>query len=208
MVALQVTNFDTSVSITEDATTVAPAKAVAEEVKQDLLYEHSAHKAHRDESDAIHDLTNMVMKLVVETPAIRNEMEKTITGLTDRVTALEKVFVDLKGEINQRTGHDLDKEFADIKDELFSLSSVANEDTAARTEKLKTLSTDLQKIKQGPEMDHHLERLTQTHNKVLETLNSGHRWSFMISCVAIVLILFAGLALYQKFRKWEKKHIL
>ena len=55
------------------------------------------------------------MKLIAETEPIRQEMEKTISSLSQRITSLERIFVDLKQEINDKTGHDLDKEFEDIK---------------------------------------------------------------------------------------------
>merc|ERR1712098_557343 len=96
-------------------------------------------------------------------------------------------------EINTRTGHDLDREFDDIKKELLNLSEVASVETEKRKEKMKDLQKDLDSIK-SKKIDHHLERLTSTNQKVLETLNEGHRWSFFISGFAILLILAAGLA--------------
>lgn len=163
---------------------------------------------HREESEAIHDLTNLVMKLVVETPPMRQEMEQTVVSLSKRVDNLERIFGDLKQEINAKTGHDLDREFADMKEELFHLTSVANQETENRQAKLQALQGDLDKIKEKGGLDHHLDRLTETHNKVLETLNSGSRWSFLVSGAALVLLVAAGIALYTKFRAWEKKHIL
>jgi len=52
-------------------------------------------------------------------------MESTISSLQTRIDGLEKTFVDLKREINSRTGHDLDKEFETIKAELMDLSKKA-----------------------------------------------------------------------------------
>ena len=64
------------------------------------------------------------MKLIAETEPVRREMERTVMSLSQRVISLEKIFSELKQEINEKTGHDLDKEFDEIKAELVQLSHV------------------------------------------------------------------------------------
>jgi hypothetical protein len=44
--------------------------------------------------------------------------------------------------------------------------------------------------------------------QVLEALEAGGRWSFVVSFGAICLIAAGGVAIFLRFRKWEKKHIL
>ncbi|CAD7967535.1 unnamed protein product [Amoebophrya sp. A120] len=201
---LEVKNFDQSVKVQERK---VQSDKPGEDMHGDFLYEHGALKEHREESAAIHQLTNMVMKLIAETEPVRREMERTVLSLSQRVISLEKIFGELKQEINQKTGHDLDKEFDDIKAELVQLSQTANSETERRKEKMQALHDDLEQMR-GSTMGGALEKLTETNNAVLESLSSGHQWSLFISLCAVGIILLAGLALYQRFRNWEKKHIL
>ncbi|CAD7951977.1 unnamed protein product [Amoebophrya sp. A25] len=201
---LEVKNYDSSVQIVNKQ---IQADKKGEDMHGDFLYEHGAQKEHREESAAIHQLTNMVMKLIAETEPVRREMEKTVNSLSARVINLERIFNELKAEINQKTGHDLDKEFEEIKHELVQLSQVASTETEKRKEKMAALHEDLESMKENT-MGGALEKLTETNNAVLESLSSGHRWSFVISLCAIGIIIMAGFALYQRFRNWEKKHIL
>ena len=134
------------------------------------------------------------MKLIAETEPIRQEMEKTIASLSQRITSLERIFVDLKQEINDKTGHDLDKEFEDIKKELLSLTEVATTETERRKQKMQDLHQDLEHIKNSGMEQEDIQKLTESNEVVgefflgvrsvlgiggvlgiLKALSSGHR---------------------------------
>lgn len=220
---LTVTNYDRNVQIMEESPTVAPVSAVADANKvgdkEDFLYEHSKEKDHKEESEAIHQLTNLVFKLVAETGPVRQQMEQTIGTLQTRIESIEKTMIDLKREINARTGHDLDKEFESIKSELMNLSKTASDETEKRKDKMARLNADLEQLhstasgggaatKNKEVVERHIHQLTTANREVIDNLNSGQRWSVMVSLFAVFLIFCGGAALYARFKKWEKKHIL
>ena len=135
-------------------------------------------------------------------------------------------------EINTRTGHNLDAEFDSLKQELVQLSNAAATENEKRQTSLESLQTDLDTLHSSDpfgfssmknkrsarerdrlatskeEMNFHISELKRTHEKVLASLAGGGNTTFYLSMAAIVLILLAGLFLWQKFAKWEKKHIL
>jgi len=196
-----------------DTSMLPEAKArKADEIAEDVLHESSRFKDHRAESDAIKDLTNTVFKLVVETQPMRMQMTRAIESLGKRLATLENTFAELKAELDKKTGHNLGAEFEAIKGELVSLSSVASQSTQERHKKLETLHSDIAEVHKtahSPDMiDRHLDKLTQSNTKVLDKLASEHRMMFGLSIAAIAFIMIAGLSLYNKFRCWEKKHIL
>lgn len=184
----------------------------SEEISEDVLRESSSFKDHRAESDAIKDLTNMVFKLVVETQPMRAQMTQAIESLGKRILAMEKNFAELKAEIDKKSGHKLSEEFNAIKKELSSLSSVAATATQERHKKLETLHSDIADVHKSagsPDViDKHLDKLSMSNSKVLDKLTSEHQMMFGVSIAAIAFIVIAGLSLYNKFRCWEKKHIL
>lgn len=184
----------------------------AEDIAEDVLHESSRFKDHRAESDAIKDLTNTVFKLVVETQPMRMQMTRAIESLGKRIATMEQSFAELKAELDKKTGHNLGKEFEAIKSELVSLSSVASQSTQERHKKLETLHSDIAEVHKTAhspdQIDRHLDKLTQSNSKVLDKLASEHRMMFGVSIAAIAFIIIAGLSLYNKFRCWEKKHIL
>merc|ERR1719261_1546225 len=122
-------------------------KAIPAEEKQDVLHEKSKYKDHRDESEAIKDLTNSVFKLVVESEPLRQQMNHAINSLSNRVEVMERAFNLLKSEINVRSGHNLDKEFEQMKAELTSLSQYASTEHENRHKKLEQVHKDLQSVK-------------------------------------------------------------
>merc|ERR1719420_2595749 len=134
--------------------------------KQDVIHETSKHKDHRDESEAIKDLTNSVFKLVVESEPLRQQMNQAINSLTQRVEVMERAFNLLKSEIDLRSGHNLDKEFDAMKLELTSLSQYASTEHENRHKKLESLHKDLESVKAssggGDNIDRHLEKLTDS----------------------------------------------
>jgi len=211
---LNVNNYDAAAK-GEDlpvpaAVTVAPTKAP--EDKADLIHEMSGRKDHRDESEAIKELTNMVFKLVVESQPMRQQMMRAIESLGKRVTVMEKTFENLKVELDKRTGHKLGEEFDAIKKELTSLSNVASTETQERHKRLDSLHEDIAHVHKSAtsqdNLDHHLNKLTQSNQRTIESLTNEHQKMFGVSIAAIAFIVIAGLSLYNKFRCWEKKHIL
>jgi len=211
---LNVINHDSSAQ-GEDVPKVAePSKppAKATEDKEDLIHESSSFKDHRAESEAIKSLTNMVFKLIVESQPMRTQMTRAIESLDKRVTLMEKTFENLKDELDKRTGHKLGEEFDAIKKELTSLSKVASTETEERHKKLDSLHNDIAHVHKSAtsqdNIDHHLSKLTQSNQRTIDNLNSEHQKMFGVSIAAIAFIVIAGLSLYNKFRCWEKKHVL
>jgi hypothetical protein len=206
---LQVTNHDSSAS-GEDVHELRAAPERGE--KADVLAGSSSFKDPRAESDAIKDLTNMVFKLVVESQPQRQQMARAIDSLMERVRAMEANFQDLKAELDKKTGHKLGEEFEGIKKELFSLSKFTSKETDDKRKRLDVLHTDIatvHKTAQSSEtLDKHLDKLADSNQKVLTQLTSEHQSMFGVSLMGIVFILIGGLSLYNKFRCWEKKHIL
>jgi hypothetical protein len=180
--------------------------------KEDLLHESSSRKDHRAESEAIKSLTNMVFKLIVESQPMRAQMTRAIESLDKRVSVMEKTFENLKVELDKRTGHKLGEEFDAIKKELTSLSKVASTETQERHKKLEVLHADIAHVHKSAtsqdNIDHHLNKLTQSNQRTIENLNQEHSKMFGVSIAAIAFIIIAGLSLYNKFRCWEKKHVL
>jgi hypothetical protein len=212
LVSLTTTNRDASAQGEEVRTTQAPPPPVPADEKVDVLAEASTFKDHRAESDAIKDLTNMVFKLVVETQPMRQQMAKAIESLGKRIDIMETNFAELKSELDKKTGHKLGAEFDAIKKELTSLSAVASKETEERHSRLESLHADIadvHKTAHSPDnIDKHLDKLTQSNSKVLDQLTNEHQRMFGVSIAAIAFVIIAGLSLYNKFRCWEKKHVL
>lgn len=208
---LAVTNYDQNTKGEEKSMPVT-APPVAPEERADVLHESSSFKDHRQESDAIKELTNTVFKLVMETQPLRVQMTHAIDSLTKRVEAMENTFQSLKDEIDKKTGHHLSQEFDLIKKELSSLSTVASQEHKARKERLDVLHKDIthvHKVAHGPDnLDQHLNKLTESNQRTLDQLTSEHQRMFGVSLSAIAFVVVAGLSLYNKFRCWEKKHVL
>eukprot|EP00929_Paragymnodinium_shiwhaense_P075456 TRINITY_DN38579_c0_g1_i1.p1 TRINITY_DN38579_c0_g1~~TRINITY_DN38579_c0_g1_i1.p1 ORF type:complete len:509 (+),score=157.70 TRINITY_DN38579_c0_g1_i1:36-1562(+) len=190
----------------------APAPAKTAEEKSDVLADASSFKDHRAESEAIKELTNMVFKLVVETQPQRAQLTSAIEAFGKRITAMEETFENLKKEIDKKTGHKLGEEFDAIKRELTSLSDVASAETQERHKRLDSLHediSDVHKTASSPDnIDHHLSKLTESNQRTLDQMSTEHQKMFGVSIAAIAFVVIGGLSLYNKFRCWEKKHIL
>jgi len=212
LVDMQVVNNDRSAKGEEVKATEPPPSVVPEDEKVDVIAEASSFKDHRQESDAIKDLTNVVFKLVVETQPIRHQMERAIASLAKRIDIMEMNFNELKAELDKKTGHKLGAEFEAIKQELTTLSDVASKETQDRHSRLESLHhdiADVHKSAHSPDnIDKHLDKLSASNDKVLDQLTNEHQTMFGVSLAAIAFIVIAGLSLYNKFRCWEKKHVL
>lgn len=212
LVSMTTVNHDLSSKGEEVHSTEPPPEPLAQDEKVDVFAGASTFKDHRAESDAIKELTNMVFKLVVETQPIRQQMTRAIETLGKRIDNMESNFADLKQELDKKTGHKLGAEFDAIKKELTSLSSVASKETEERHSKLESLHADIADVHKSAHssdsIDKHLDKLTQSNTKVLDQLTDEHQRMFGVSIAAIAFIVIAGLSLYNKFRCWEKKHVL
>merc|ERR1719159_788781 len=139
-------------------------------------------------------------------------MSRAITSLSKRIGVMEKTFQDLKAELDKKTGHKLGEEFDAIKKELTSLTSYTSQETRERHKRLETLHSDIKDVHKTAHstegLDKHLDKLTESNSKVLDQLTSEHQKMFGVSIAAIAFIMIAGLSLYNKFRCWEKRHIL
>jgi len=212
VLSMSVVNHDKSQEGEKMPEKAAPAAAKAAEEKSDVLADSSSFKDHRAESDAIKELTNMVFKLVVETQPMRTQLTSAVESFGKRITAMEETFENLKKEIDKKTGHKLGEEFDAIKRELTSLSSVASAETAERHKRLDSLHEDIadvHKTASSPDqIDHHLTKLAESNQRTLTQLSTSHQKLFGVSIAAIAFVVISGLSLYNKFRCWEKKHIL
>jgi len=210
----QVTNFDAAQEGEKLPAKTAAAAATPTKPgeKVDMLGDSSSFKDHRAESDAIKVLTNMVFKLVVETQPMRAQLTSAIESLEKRITTMEGTFENLKNEIDKKTGHHLGAEFELIKSELSSLSTVATKEAQDRHTRLGTLHADIADVhksaKSPDNIDAHLNKLTESNQRTLVQLNNNHQKMFGVSIAAIAFVIIAGLSLYNKFRCWEKKHVL
>jgi hypothetical protein len=188
---LNVVNHDTSAKGEDLPKAQEPPKAAAKpaDEKEDLIHESSSFKDHRAESEAIKSLTNMVFKLIVESQPMRTQMTRAIESLDKRVSLMEKTFENLKVELDKRTGHKLGEEFDAIKKELTSLSKVASTETQERHKKLESLHDDIAHVHKsattGDNIDHHLNKLTQSNQRTIENLNSEHQKMFGVCPVAV-----------------------
>jgi len=189
-----------------------PAKVLTDAEKEEILSAHSSFKDHRDESEAIKELTNMVFKLIVETKPMQSQMAQALDTLSSRITKVEHSFGMLRAEIDKKTGHKLVAEFEAIKKDLADIQGFASKDTTDRGKKLESLHADIEHVHRTAASNNDiagsLDNLQDSSSKVLEQLQGEHKRMFGISIVAIAFILIAGLSLYNKFRCWEKKHVL
>lgn len=212
LLSLDTVNMDVSQQGEEAHSTPPPPAPVPQDEKVDVLAGSSSFKDHRAESDAIKELTNMVFKLVVETQPMRQQMARSIQTLSRRIDAMEASFGELKEELDKKTGHKLGAEFDAIKKELTSLSDVASRETEERHSRLESLHADIADVHrsaQSPDnIDKHLDKLSESNKMVLDQLTKEHQNMFGVSIAAIAFVIIAGLSLYNKFRCWEKKHVL
>jgi len=208
---LQVLNHASGPGEDDVPTFVAPAP-VPQAEKEDVLGAHSSFKEHRDESEAIKELTNMIFKLVIESKPQREQMKASITALSKRIAAVEETFRSLKEEIDKKTGHNLGAEFEAIKKELADMHATAHRDTDRRGKKLADLHSDIEHVHKtassGGDISGDLDSLSKSNEQVLDQLTNQHQRMFGVSIFAIAFIIIAGLSLYNKFRCWEKKHVL
>lgn len=95
---------------------------------------------------------------------------------------------------------------------MSTLSTVAHKESSDRHQRLEALHTDITQVHKSAHssesIDKHLDKLTESNTKVLSQLNDEHQTMFGVSIGAIAFIIIAGLSLYNKFRCWEKKHVL
>jgi len=92
------------------------------------------------------------------------------------------------------------------------LSTVATKENKERHKKIESLHEDIvdvHKTASNPDtIDHHLNKLTESNQRTLDSLTTEHQKMFGVSIGAIAFVIIAGLSLYNKFRCWEKKHVL
>jgi hypothetical protein len=212
VLSLTIDNMDKETEGEEKHSTPPPKQAKPLEEREDVFAAASSFKDLRAESDAIKDLTNMVFKLVVETQPMRLQMFRAIESLGKRISVMEKSFGELKDELDKKTGHNLGAEFEAIKAELTAISKSATQETKTSHEKLSALHEEIAHVHKssavGASIDKHLDKLSESNVKVLDQLQGEHQKMFGVSIAAIAFIIIAGLSLYNKFRCWEKKHVL
>eukprot|EP00930_Biecheleria_cincta_P040460 TRINITY_DN27720_c0_g1_i1.p1 TRINITY_DN27720_c0_g1~~TRINITY_DN27720_c0_g1_i1.p1 ORF type:complete len:468 (+),score=75.38 TRINITY_DN27720_c0_g1_i1:148-1551(+) len=207
---LKVTNYASGEGEAAIEETEKP-KAIPAGEKEDVLGSHSSFKSHRDESEAIKELSNMVFKLVVETRPTREQMKASIDSLSKRVQSVERSFQMLQAEIEKKSGHKLNEEFAAIKKDLVQLHSEAHKSHAERGQKLEILHSSIAEVKTSSnagEISGHLDSLSDSNAKVIDQLTGEHQRMFGFYIGAIAFIVVSGLSLYHKFSCWEKKHVL
>jgi hypothetical protein len=207
--SLQVLNHDASAAGEEEHEVRARA---AKGEKEDVLAGSSSFRDHRAESDAIKDLTNMVFKVVAESEPQRKAMAAGIASVTRRIDAMETTFRELRKAIESKSGDNMASHFDAIKMELSSLSSTATDHTLDRRKKMEALHSDIAHVHRsahsGESIDSQMNKLTESNDELLNQLTGEHQKMFGVSIAAIAFIIVMGLSLYNKFRCWEKKHIM
>jgi len=196
----------------EDVQVPANDAAPTGEQKAEMLMEHSSFKEHRQQSSAIKGLTSMIFKLMLEEKPVRESMTKNLAALNARVTAAEHSFEMLKSEMNKQTGHKLSEEFETLKKDLIDIHSVAAKHNTDRGKELERLHVDIQHVNKAAssksDVNVFIDKLDEANSKVIKQLNAESQSTFSVSIIAIAFIIIAGLSLYNKFRCWEKKHVL
>lgn len=188
-----------------------PAPKKDPEDMEDILRESSERKDFRKEGEAIEALINIAFKLIMETAPQQNRINAAIETMKKKLEVMEQAFQQLQEEVDIKAGHHIIDDFKKIKDEISHLSVAATDGHKQHQETLDLLHQDISSVQTASShsnLDDHLNKVTESHQRTLNTLTSGHQQTFGVSVLAIVLVMVAGLALYNKFRSWEKKHVL
>merc|ERR1711920_264148 len=106
---------------------------------------------------------------------------------------MENDFKQLQDELDQKTGHKLNDEFASIKEELSSLSTLTSKNSHDRQKRLEKVHGDIADVHRvahsADGVDKHLGKLVESNSKVIEKLNNEHTTMFGFSIAAIAFVI-------------------
>lgn len=176
----------------------------------DKIHERSLHKDEREGTRALKTLSETILQLVFETEPQRQNLRKMISNIEKRVGFMETTLNKLKTEINASTGQDLDAKYDVIRQELMDLTRLSEVEGNERRTKINKLQHTVKTIHKDGEkkLDKEMQELHERNQEILDSIDSGHQGGLIMACIACMLILIAGIILYQKFASWEKRHIL
>lgn len=186
-------------------------EGVVEKGKQDVVHTHSKHAGERKEAELLRELAAQLFKLIMESEPQRLQLRRLILNIQRRLDSMEATVEELKTEINASTGHDLDKEFDNLRRELMSLSTFAKSEGDSRIEHLKNLDQTVKTLDLGEGAANPDDMFGSIHGdafKIVEDIDSGSKWLYILAGCCIAFICILGIMIYQKFTSWEKKHIL
>uniref|UniRef100_A0A7S0ZTH9 Uncharacterized protein n=1 Tax=Noctiluca scintillans TaxID=2966 RepID=A0A7S0ZTH9_NOCSC len=162
-------------------------------------------------NEAIKDLTSIVFKLIVESVPARKIILKSLNSMERRVTAMEEALSALNSELDGKSGHDAGESYRTLQNELLGIVSGRDDAMQRHSQQLDTIHEGLKLVSSAsaqPDLDAHIERLSNVSQRALNHAVAEHERSFGITFGALVFIGIGGILLYSKFRAWEKKHVL
>jgi hypothetical protein len=207
----------------EESVTVAP-ESQSEEDKQEqmkqraeILHDKSEEGVERAEGMAIKKFSQVLFKFISETEPQKKAMMSAISTLNGKLTVMEKAVKKLKEEIVALSGHDMDADYEKMKAELSELSSKAMSNVVSKKKQFESIKSEIENSIQAKAN----AKKSSTAN-VVKTLHDvdtkardlkkqvASRGSFTlyVALICVVLVVFAGLALQAKLKRWEKKHLL
>lgn len=183
----------------------------------EFLHDKSEEGLERAEGKAIKTLSRMIFKLISETEPLKKSLSAAVGSLSRRLIAMERAVKKLKEEIVALSGHDMDSEYAKMKQELSQLSSQAMSDVENKKRIFETLKSEIE-----TSLDSKSAQKRTSNANVVKTLHEADmkardlkkqvssRGSLTVYIVifCLVLVVAAGVALQAKLRRWEKKHLL
>jgi hypothetical protein len=212
-----VTNMDSKQKGEEPIADASPNEAEPSADPSEFLHDKSEEGLERAEGKAIKTLSRMIFKLISETEPLKKSLTAAVGTLSRRLMGMERAVKKLKEEIVSLSGHDMDSEYAKMKQELSQLSSQAMSDVENKKREFETLKSEIE-----TSLDSKNAQKRSSSANVVKTLHEADmkardlkrqvssRGSFTVYIVifCLVLVVAAGVALQAKLRRWEKKHLL
>jgi hypothetical protein len=178
------------------------AQAPASLSQEDVLLEQGA----VGESRALRALSRAVFRVVTETEPTRRSLAAAVRTLASRIDGIELAIQKLKDEVMLASGHDMDKDFAEMKEKLMQISRDAALGSQQKRDKLGDLHKDLDS--RGRHQSQVVDELAQRAQDLMKTASASSSWLFVLVGAGSLLVLLAGVVMVLKFTSWEKKHLL
>ena len=191
-------NMDLSQQGEETVSTPPPATLSDEDILQE--------KGEVGEMRAVRALARAVFRSVTEGDQPRKALVATVRSLASRIEGIEAAVKKLKDELMLVSGHDMDKDFALMKEQVLSLSKEAAIGSQQKRGKLEELHKDFDT--KGMHTSRAADELAQSAEELKRQTSSSSSTLFMLVGVGAVIVLVAGVGMTLKFTSWEKKHLL
>ena len=212
-----VTNMDSRQQGEEQIADASAKEATPSADPSEFLHDKSEEGMERAEGQAIKTLSRMIFKLISETEPLKKSLTAAVGTLSRRLMAMERAVKKLKEEIVTLSGHDMDSEYAKMKEELSQLSSQAMSDVETKKREFETLKTEIessldtknaQKRTSSAQVVKTLHEADMKARDLKRQVSSRGSFTVYIVIFCLVLVVAAGIALQAKLRRWEKKHLL